>query len=56
VYYQNTSQKKPASEGAFDSMEMSDQILKIREQGVTLSMFVVQVLGSFKCLGKGKLH
>lgn len=28
--------KKPASEGVFDRMEMSAQILKIREQGVTL--------------------
>lgn len=29
-------QEKPASEGVFDRMEMSDQILKIRERGVTL--------------------
>lgn len=36
VYYQNTSQKSPANEGMFDRMQMSEQILKIRKQGVTL--------------------
>lgn len=42
MYYQTSSQK-PASEGVFDRMEMSDQILKNKGVGGFTLMFAVQV-------------